>query len=88
LWRRYKDFNKSVKTVLKNKHKKFISSLGNVCTQNPKRFWSFFRSKTKNPSLPMNVNNGTDNVQIPEEKARIFKDFSFFRFHKSLLNIA
>jgi hypothetical protein len=47
LWRRYKDFNNSVKTVLKNKHKKFISSLGNVCTQNPKRFWSFFRSKTK-----------------------------------------
>ncbi|ELU11358.1 hypothetical protein CAPTEDRAFT_209432, partial [Capitella teleta] len=32
LWRRYKDFNNSVKTVLKNKHKKFISSLGNVCT--------------------------------------------------------
>ncbi|ELU01437.1 hypothetical protein CAPTEDRAFT_206786 [Capitella teleta] len=29
LWRRYKDFNNSVKTVLKNKHKKFISSLGN-----------------------------------------------------------
>ena len=75
LWRRYKDFTNHVKFVLRNKHKDFINSLGDVCTRNPKRFWSFFRSKTKNPCIPMTINNGTVEFQNAKDKACLFNNF-------------
>lgn len=75
LWRVYKDFSNNVRTILRTKHSDFINSLGDVCSQNPKRFWSFFRRQTKNPCLPMNVNNGVIVSQSPYEKAKLFNDY-------------
>ena len=42
---------------------------------NPKRFWSFFRNKTKSKSLPSKIQNDSAGSTEPQCKACLFNDY-------------
>ena len=42
---------------------------------NPKRFWSFFRNKTKSKSLPSKIQNDSAGSTDPQGKACLFNDY-------------
>ena len=51
-WRKYKTLRNKHNILLGEKHDAFIVNLGSSVKQNPKRFWSFVKSKTCNRSVP------------------------------------
>ena len=42
---------------------------------NPKRFWTFFRNKTKSKSLPCKIQNDSAGSADPQSKACLFNDY-------------
>lgn len=51
-WAKFKATRNHLSKLIKARYTAFIDKLSNDCTRNPKRFWSFFRSKTKSKYLP------------------------------------
>ena len=72
---RYRMFSNHVKNALRTKHDNFIDSLGDLCSQNPKRFWSFLSSKTKSKSIPTCISDGTELCHTAQDKAVLFNSF-------------
>ena len=56
-------------------YKAFLGRLGNDCKANPKRFWSFFRSKTKCKNLPGVVEHSGVEATEPNDKANMFNEY-------------
>jgi hypothetical protein len=53
------------------KYDKFISNLSDSVTTNPKRFWSFFRSRSKCKTIPQTLHSGIKEVDSAPEKAEM-----------------
>ena len=75
MWRRYRHYSNFVKAFLKRRHDTYIDSLGALCVENPKRFWSFFRGKLKSRSTPADVTDGNQTCNVAKEKASLFNNF-------------
>ena len=75
LWQRYRVLRNHVKAVLKLKYDSYITSLGDLCIENPKRFWSFFRSKTRSHSIPVEITDGNSKCSNAKEKATLFNNY-------------
>jgi hypothetical protein len=72
LWVKYRALRNEVKATLNRKYDSFILSLADVCKTNPKKFWSFFKAKTKSRSTPEIVHK--DNVECIDanDRAELF----------------
>ena len=80
-WATFRKLRNTYKNLLTLKYKQYINNLGSTLADNPKRFWSFFRQKTKSKSLPQMVKN--DNGQTAtdaKDKATLFNAY----FHSVL----
>lgn len=75
LWGKYRQIKNDLKHMVKRKYDDYITSLGGLCRSNPKRFWSFFRSKTKSRSTPASVIKDTIELSDPQAKAIAFNDY-------------
>ena len=71
---------KEVKTLINTKQKEYIGSLGDSLKENPKRFWNYYRSKTKSNSIPANVTYSNKTFVSGLEKADAFNRFFFSTF--------
>lgn len=74
-WSRYRRIRNETRILLKAKHNSYIASLDQICKDNPKRFWSFFRSKTKSHALPTVLMDGDRELTSPLEKANLFNEY-------------
>ena len=74
-WGRFKELRSRVKAISRRKHKAYIRSLGDVCRNNPKRFWSHFRSITKCSKTPSMISDGVNECYEPKVKAQLFNDY-------------
>jgi hypothetical protein len=64
-----------VKSALKTKYAAFIESLESTCKQNPKRFWTFFKSKTKTRALPSVLCDENTECIHARDKAHLFNNY-------------
>ena len=62
LHNRFKQLRANVKKLIRESRSKFFSSLNATFQTNPKRFWSIFKLKNKQSSVPniMSMANGTE----------------------------
>ena len=74
-WSKFKKLRNKLKRLLRVKYNSFIASLGDNCSQNPKKFWSFFKSKTKCGNIPVTVTDGKGKFTDPEDKASCFNAY-------------
>jgi hypothetical protein len=75
LWGQFRLLRNQVKTLLRSKHNNYVSSLGDICKNNPKRFWSYFKRVTKSRCIPGHITNGQLVNEKPLEKATMFNDY-------------
>lgn len=74
-WQRYRALRNDVKALTKRKYDLYIESLSEVSVSNPKRFWSFFRCKTKSRTIPICITDGESTCDNSVEKASLFNDY-------------
>ena len=64
-WLKYKTFRNTVKYEVKKSYAKYVKTLADDVGQNPKRFWSFVKSKAASPPVSAFTNNtAKTNVNI------------------------
>ena len=51
-WESFRKFRNRLKNLIHEKYTDYGNSLGAMISENPKRFWSYFRAKTRTRSLP------------------------------------
>lgn len=51
-WDKFKQLRNRLKNLITNKHRAFLSTICDTIFINPKRFWSFIKSKIKSSGLP------------------------------------
>ena len=74
-WDKFKKIRNKLKSVLRKKYRCFVDNLGEMSKSNPKRFWTFFRNKTKSKSLPCKIQNDSAGSADPQSKACLFNDY-------------
>ena len=74
-WNKYKVLRNKVKSELGKSYYRHVHLL--VESKNPKRFWSFIKSKTKNKSIPLTMkwNDRVIKASSSKEKAELFNNF-------------
>ena len=55
-WSSFKKYRNKLKNNIKAKDKAFTAGIGQAVNHNPKRFWSYFKSKTKQKTFPKPLN--------------------------------
>ena len=63
---KYRELRKTAKTLIRESHEIYFSSLGSDLARQPKRFWSFFKLKNKTRTFPETMSSGDDNQQGPQ----------------------
>lgn len=81
LWSKFRKARREAKSAIKAKYNMYIRSLGDQCKNNPKRFWSFFRAKTKTKNVPGVIKSDTGDISDPVSKANVFNDFFYSVFN-------
>ena len=71
----FKKIRRKLKKTIKGKYSKFINNLSEEVSDNPKRFWSFFRSKTKVKSVPQLVSDGDSSSSDLHDKVGMFNKY-------------
>jgi hypothetical protein len=79
-WATFRKLRNKYKNLLAAKYNSYISSLGAMVGDNPKRFWSFFRCKTQSKSLPKVIHSGNVTASSPKDKAEMFNKYFFSVF--------
>ena len=77
---KFRALRKEVKILINAKQKGYIESLGDSLKENPKRFWNYYRSKTKSNSIPANVTYSNKAFVSGLENADAFNRFFFSTF--------
>lgn len=74
-WESYKRERNELKSLINNKYKQYLKSLHDDITDNPKRFWSFFRSKNRSKTLPAELKLDQSTATDAHDKAEMFNRF-------------
>ena len=83
-WANYKQFSNLVKDNLNKAYFAYVKDLTASLNTNPKRFWSFVKSRTKKQSTPGCIIYDGSRALIPEDKANVFKQFFCLVFDKRI----
>ena len=60
---KFRDIRRKIKQMLRESRLNYINSICSVREQNPKRFWSFFKTKTKVSNIPDKVSMKVSNTE-------------------------
>jgi len=71
----YKKFSNSVKANLNKAYFAYVKDLTASLNTNPKRFWSFVKSRTKKQNTPGCIIFKGSRALTPEEQANVFNQF-------------
>ena len=74
---KFRILRKESKALINRKLKEYHTSLGDSLKVNPKRFWSYFRHKTKSKSIPVNVVYGGGQISSGVEMAEAFNKYFY-----------
>jgi hypothetical protein len=74
-WSRFKKIRNNLVALFREKHAQFMCNLGLSVKENPKRFWSFVKSKNKNRSIPQEMKYNETYSDTSEGKANLFNDY-------------
>ena len=66
-WAKFKKSRNQFKKDLVNKNYNFINDLSNGISTYPKRFWTFFKKKTKTKSFPETIFHGSKECNSPKK---------------------
>lgn len=77
---KYRKLRKESKLLIDKKYKEYINSLGEAIKKNPKRFWSYFRSKTKSNSIPASIKFKNRSFLSANDKAEVFNQYFYSTF--------
>ena len=73
---KFKQLRNQFKKKLSNKYNNVVNDLSDNIITNPKRFWTFFKKKTKAKSFPENIFHGSQECSSPRKKANLFSSIS------------
>ena len=82
-WAKYRQLRNSLNKLLKSKYNTYINNLGDKVKQDPKKFWSFVKSKRVNSSLPSVMKWGSKCRENPQEKCKMFNEYFYSVFTDS-----
>ena len=77
---KFRILRKESKALINRKLKEYHTSLGDSLKVNPKRFWSYFRHKTKSNSILANVTYGGRQISSGVEMAEAFNKYFYSTF--------
>lgn len=77
---KFKELRRDVKRLIEFKYVEYSKSIGESITENPKRFWSFFRYKTRSNSIPDIVSYKGQLHRDSHSQAEAFNQFFFSTF--------
>lgn len=79
-WATFRKLRNRLKNLISSKFNNYIDSLGATVANNPKRFWSFFKAKTKIRSLPKVISWDNTTATSAKDKATLFNNYFFSVF--------
>ncbi|XP_028399956.1 uncharacterized protein LOC114523279 [Dendronephthya gigantea] len=79
-WEKFRHLRRLVKSTIRKKHSIYIQSLQTSLKDNPKRFWSYLKSRTRSGSIPNIVKLDEHYYRNPKEKSEAFNDYFFSSF--------
>ena len=82
-WLKFRKLRNKLGHLLKKKYRQFINDLEPNIKSNPKRFWSFIKSKTGSGSIPTKVTWNTQTGDTPYDQANLFNRYFHSVFTKS-----
>ena len=85
-WDNYRLIRKQIKTATKRKYRELLKDLQSDLKDDPKKFWNFYRSKTKSARIPKVVHLGSVKASTPAAKANLFNHFFASVFLKTDLH--
>ena len=74
-WNKFAQTRREVKAMIKHKKKLYTTKLKDSFHNNPKRFWSFIKTTTKQNRSPGFLRDGQCFVTDPEDKANLLNRF-------------
>ena len=74
-WEKFTKIRNYVKKLMSWKYKCYINDLSASLNTNPKRFWGFLKTKSKNKSSPTTILENGQEYTDPAVKANIFNTF-------------
>ena len=74
-WAKFRKVRNKIVNLVRQKSKKFINDLGFSVKENPKRFWSFVKSKTKSSSVPSDIIWGDKHADTSHDIAKLFNEY-------------
>ena len=72
-WNKYKQLRNETKSALNKSYWSHVHDL--IDSKNPKRFWSFIKTKTKSKSIPPVVKFQNERSSTASDKAELFNNF-------------
>ena len=87
IYKEFKQLRNRIKNVVKYKANQYLYDLCDGLFENPKRFWSYLKSKSKTSALPQILRDDKGNEALDDKnKAELFNDY-FFKMFNSQDNI-
>jgi hypothetical protein len=84
-WARFRRYRNRLKNLITTKHREYLINICDSVTNNPKRFWTYIKSKTKSRGLPTFLyNNVKTKVDSFKEMANIFNTYFHSTFTPSI----
>ena len=74
-WEDYRKARKQIKTLTKNKYRKFLLNMQDELKDNPRKFWSSYRTTAKTARISKTMHLGSDVVSSALAKAFLFNRF-------------
>ena len=86
-WESFRKLRNRLKNLIHEKYTDYVNSLGAMISENPKRFWSYFRSKTRTRSLPQVIKSNSCTASEAADKAQLFNSYFYSVFTKPSDNV-
>ncbi|XP_072028470.1 uncharacterized protein [Amphiura filiformis] len=81
-WESFLKLRNRLKNLIQDKYNDYIDSLGATISDNPKRFWSYFKSKTQSCTLPQVIKGDQCTASEASDKAQLFNSYFYSVFSK------
>ena len=79
-WESFRKLRNRLNTLIQDKYNDYIDSLGATISDNPKRVWSYFRSKTQSRTLPQVIKSDNRTASNARDKAQLFNSYLYSVF--------
>lgn len=80
-WSKFRCIRNQAKKLFSDKYRNFMNGLSECIAGNAKKFWSFFRSKSKSKSIPCRVVYKDQQAEDSKDKAELFNKYFHSTFN-------